>query len=715
MHSKLNLARLIVFFLLFSPAVFSQSNFDTDKFSNLKLHIDKTYFLPGESVFFKAYFVSADTTQNFSCTVSLIDENGKRLQSKQLALISKMGSSFFILPDIDAAKFYSIQYYLDTKGDPVIYSKHIVASIATAANATNAIGASAATFYPEAANVVAALPRVIYFKIAGFPATAFPLQGAVTNTAGDTLIYFTTTNTGAARVEINDSDTAPLFLVYEYANQQYQKEIALDVSPASPALMNLYPTANGVICRIRTQVADSFFIRVEHNGISYYYGAVYLQAGDDFSKVLNDSMLATGVNLFSLSSNGKQVASRTYYVEPLNSFGISNVKFLKDDSLKIVFNNRATGIYSVCAKTLKRNDVKASVDDARNKAADDIELQLLPWAKKINLPKPADSIRIILKDDNDKNLVTGGLVNLFITTSDDKFIIEKRTNSSGELYLDRRMFIDSVTIAFFPKDKNRLNHILTPVYQPEIVFTDSAAIEASAAAYLLMLADTSAGTMATDFKKSKAMMLDEVVLKTKKARVKSKLEIVEETYASGMFMSNIHNIAKFDMINDYQGQALGDVSSFLSGRIPKENYLAYLNESFVDMAVINSIPLSEVAFISVMGRNFTTLSSKGMTIIVYTKKGVSVGDNRDFVKRNTIKISGYATDKDYFNPLFANSPLDNKYRTTLYWNSNTVLVNAGEMKIKLPAKPAGPIEIRIMGFDENGEFVSIKKIIGAVE
>lgn len=714
MPSKLS---LLIFLIALSTGVFSQGSLDNDKFSNLRLHIDKKYFLPGETVFFKAYFVPGDTTQNITCTVSLIDEKNKLLQSKKLILGNSAGSSYFILPDIDAAKFYTIQYYLDAYSSPVIYSKQIFSSIATASGTAAALTASQVDFIPEAGNVITALPKVVYFKIKNLPAAVFPMQGAVTDVKGDTINYFTTTQTGTGRVEVNDSTAGPLYLVYEYLNQQYQKEIPLPASQLIPALLNLYPMNDGVICRIRTMISDSFQIKAAHGGMTYYYGSVYLQAGDDFSKILKDTLLAAGINHITLSSNGKEIASRSYYVEPSNLLNINKVSFTKDDSLHIAFNKPAAGIYSVCVHTLKEAGIKNSkpVAEADRKAANDIALQLSPSAKRISLPKPPDSIAVTLKDDNNRDILTDGLVNVFVTAAGDKFIMEKRTNREGQLFLDRRLFNDSVTIAFFPKDKNRSNDILTPVYNPESIAVDTAALEDNAATYSLQyeMGDTTSG-IAAEFKRSKAKMMDEVVVKSRR-RVKTNVEVVEEKYASGMFTSNVHNIAKFDMINEYQTQAMGDVSSFLRGRIPGGDYYAYLNENQVDLSMINSMPLSEVAFISVMGRNFVTFSTKGMTILVYTKKGVNVSNNSNQVKTNTIKVNGYASDKDYYDPLFTNTSLENKYRTTLYWNSYTTVNGTPGIKVKVPGKPTGPVEITIMGFDENGEFVSLTKVVETVE
>jgi|GEM_PF-5434778 len=724
MPSKLSLLTML---LVLSTGVFSQGSLDNDKFSNLRLQIDKKYFLPGETVFFNAFFLSSDTMQDKSCTVVLIDEHKKILQSKKLLFNNYQAGSFFVLPAIDTAKFYTVQYYLNSYSSPVIYAQYIFSALSDAAIISQP-QVPDVDFFPEADRLAADLPVVIFCKFSGLPASSFPLDVSVTDGGSDTLLSFSSTAAGAGKIELNDVPAKPVYLNYQYANQNYSKEIPISFAPGSKTILNLYPMSNSVVYRIRTLASDSFLLKVENEGSVYYYVSMYLNAGDDFARPLKPSQLKTGINIFHLlDRSGKEIASRSVYMRSpvADSLQIKSVSLQPKEIIKVALNKKISGNFSVSVhRMLKKAGMKTPGSEGRDKVTDDdINMQASLNARKVVLAKPADSMCITLKDEKDGKPVADAAVNLMVRSAGDNFLIAKNTNSRGQITFYKSTITDSASVVFFLTDKTKGKNALIGSYEPEKIFTN-VALYTPPMDVLAALPDVNALSLTT----FKTKTLQEVVLKTR-TRYRSKMDSIEQTYASGMFISGVHNVAKFDLINDKSNIVLGDVASYLSGRIIKmsnarngiaaalDGYHVYLNENWISANEVSNIQMSDVAFISVTDRNFLTMSTFGPTVLIYTKKGNDIERSNDteITKINSIKIKGFASPGNYFNPLFDNKQVEDRFRNTLFWNSSMNLNNAGELELKLAAKPTGPVEISIMGFDENGEFISLTKILEAVE
>lgn len=726
MSQQLQLNRLIIvlfFSVCLLSSVYSQNNQGTDQFSTLKLQLDKKYFLPGETVFFNAFFLSSDTVQDKSCTVVLIDEKKNILQSKELLFNNYRAASFFVLPAIDTAKFYTIQYYLNSYSTPVIYAQYIFSALSDAA-LQNQSASPDVNFFPEADHLAAGLPAVVFCKFTGLPSSAFPLDAAVVSDAGDTLSMFTTTSAGAGKIELGEVPAKPVYISYQYAHQTFTKEIPVSFSPGSKTIFNLYPMSNSVVYRIRTLVSDSFMLKIENEGMVYYYVSMYLNEGDDFGRPLKSAQIKPGINIFHLyDQSGKEIASRSFYMNApaADSLHVKKVSLQPEQTIKVELDKKLTGNFSVSVhRLLQKDNGQLPADEGKDKVVeDDINMQASVNAYKATLAKPADSLAITLQDEKDGKPVANAAVNLMVRSAGDNFLISKNTNSSGQVTFYKSTITDSASVVFFLTDKAKPKTSLAGSYEPAKIFTN-------ASLYMppVDVSPTTPDVNALSLSTFKTKTLQEVVVKTR-TKYRNPTDSIEQTYASGMFISGVHNVAKFDLINDKSIIALGDVASYLSGRLIKEEfgrngiasaldgYFVYLNENLIQANEVSNIQLSDVAFISVTDRNFLTMSTFGPTVLIYTKKGKDIERNvqTGTTKINSLKIKGFASPGTYFNPLFDNKQVEDKFRNTLFWNSSMILNNAGELQLKLAAKPLGPVEISIMGFDENGDFISLKKIV----
>jgi len=178
--------------------------------------------------------------------------------------------------------------------------------------------------------------------------------------------------------------------------------------------------------------------------------------------------------------------------------------------------------------------------------------------------------------------------------------------------------------------------------------------------------------------------LQEVIVK---AKVKSKEELLDEKYSSGMFSGG--DAFKFDVLDDNSASSAMDVLTYLQGKVPGLTIYAngaqtsmnwrgatpdlFLNEMPSSVESIKTISVRDIAFIKVFRPPFfgSIGGGSGGAIAVYMRKG---GDSKGGTTPgkgmlNTI-LTGYTRFKEFYNPQYDNPAeyVDTDVRTTLYWN-----------------------------------------------
>ncbi len=186
-------------------------------------------------------------------------------------------------------------------------------------------------------------------------------------------------------------------------------------------------------------------------------------------------------------------------------------------------------------------------------------------------------------------------------------------------------------------------------------------------------------------KRSQYKTLQEVIVK---ARVKSKEQVLDERYSSGLFAGG--DAQTFDFVNDPAAAGALDILSYLQGRVPGLMISGqgtgmslswrgstpdlYLDQFPLGVQQIQSLNVRDIAMVKVFRPPFFGSSGGGAggAIAIYTKKGGDFkGDNNGSNKgmMNTI-LTGYSQFKEFYNPQYDN-PNENPetdIRTTLYWN-----------------------------------------------
>ena len=179
---------------------------------------------------------------------------------------------------------------------------------------------------------------------------------------------------------------------------------------------------------------------------------------------------------------------------------------------------------------------------------------------------------------------------------------------------------------------------------------------------------------------NKVQTLQEVKVVTKTKSLKQKLD---EQYTSGFFSGG--DAQTFTTEDDPFAQSATSVLSYLQSRVAglqintngqgsatwrNSPTSFFLNESPVDLTMLQSINMADVALVKVFRPPFFGAAGAGSggAIAVYTNKGGA--SNASFVGLPSAPLYGYSVIRQFYSPDYIAGPGTKDYRSTLYWNPN---------------------------------------------
>ncbi|WP_008583713.1 hypothetical protein [Niabella soli] len=268
-----------------------------------------------------------------------------------------------------------------------------------------------------------------------------------------------------------------------------------------------------------------------------------------------------------------------------------------------------------------------------------------------------------------------------------------KTDSSGRFHLDTLIFYDNTRILFsdikgkkskfirVKMDADSLNRNYHMEMSPFQV-NDS----------LDLTAENKMQGAYNDYLRAEGKTLANV---TVKARQKTDQEKLESEYTSGLFSGGI-NSRILDLRNE--NPVAANIFDYIQGRLPgvtvsrdtEGQYVVryrdggfgngklslYLDEMHTDATMIEGIPISQIAFIKLMG-TFVGAPGGGGALAIYTKKGADLSAAIES-STDIITYKGYSIIKQFYQPNYDlrtgdNAKADN--RLTLSWTPDMYLAN----------------------------------------
>lgn len=322
----------------------------------------------------------------------------------------------------------------------------------------------------------------------------------------------------------------------------------------------------------------------------------------------------------------------------------------------------------------------------------------------------------------------------FIRTADSSLgFYNLPVNDSGEFRLANLFFYDSATVQFQLSDKGcrgkdlrlQLDEFTTPPFAADEGATKIIELHPPDPALVRI---TREKELFQQHQQGK--LLSEVVLKT---RIKSRVELLDETYATGGFRGQPNagqNARGFDVIRDAFAQGYPTILDFVASRTgvqiirsktgqPQvvqywgESLTFFVDEVECDINRINSLSTSQIAYVKLFPPPFMMVFFGKGAIAVYLKKGHELeampGDGLLMTK-----LRGYTRSFEFRQPDYSNATIrsipDN--RMTLYWEP--VLVTEGNKKTVVRFYNndfSRSFRIRIEGVNDRGELIRMVKVI----
>jgi hypothetical protein len=206
-YSKLSL--FILFFLVCRTNANAQHidsllNVLDSKYPQEKIHlqVDKTYYTPGETIWFKAYLTNSTFSPALSTTMyaELLDDKGNILQRKTMPVLEGGAASAFDLTD----SIYPAQVYIRAytawmlNFDSSLLSLKAVSIVPSKAAAKKQIvpDTYSLTLFPEGGDLVENVQSFVAFKANDQNGKPVDVSGAVMDDAGKKIIAFSSLHDG---------------------------------------------------------------------------------------------------------------------------------------------------------------------------------------------------------------------------------------------------------------------------------------------------------------------------------------------------------------------------------------------------------------------------------------------------------------------------------------------------------------------------------------
>lgn len=217
------------------------------------LHLDKPYYTAGETVWFKAYLVEANThlpdTVSIPLYVELIDnQRGKVIDKQILQLEGGSAAADFMLPDTLKAGYYRLRAYTNWMlnfDENLLFTKDFKVFRPNTVDEPIKLNSQEIDFrfFPEGGNLVEGIENRLAFKAVDALGNGLDISGIILSDKGDTVINFESEHLGMGvmtfKPEIGEKYTAKI----KYRNI-YEKEVSLPVAEKEGFVMGVESVAD---------------------------------------------------------------------------------------------------------------------------------------------------------------------------------------------------------------------------------------------------------------------------------------------------------------------------------------------------------------------------------------------------------------------------------------------------------------------------------------
>jgi hypothetical protein len=339
----------------------------------------------------------------------------------------------------------------------------------------------------------------------------------------------------------------------------------------------------------------------------------------------------------------------------------------------------------------------------------------------------------VYNPENNSPAKNAQLLAIVNTVDSSNSVFEIPVNEAGQFKVQGMIFTDSAKFTFrnnsSPKARTLVQ--LKPYALSNYFVTPNS--NARPARFLpLSQSDIQQRKQALDEYISDENTLERITIKT---RVKSKAQMVEERYVTGILGSNSNTT--LDFINNPPPTSGINILDYLRSRLPSvtignaPDYILnfrqtrsitggmipmrlFVDEMEVDPSYVSTLRIDEIALVKVYSTGI--FASPGGALALYTRKSGDRISNGAFGMVSTATVKGFSPAKEFYSPDYSTpnpSHAGRDVRTTLFWDPY-LATDAQHSKLAIrfySSDTVQPIKVVLQGMSTDGHLIYIEKII----
>ncbi len=200
----------------------------------LFVHTDKTFYLAGETVWFKAYVVDASFHKPLAVSsisyIEILSKDLRPVVQSKIALVNGSGNGSVTLPGFLISGNYIFRAYTSWMKNfsPDFYYEqiiHIVNTMKGAAVLKSPVPAASIRFFPEGGTGVDGLPEKMAFKATSGDGRGLDCTGFIVNQHNDTLTSFQSLHNGMGHFEFSPEKNSTCYALVRLGDSLIKEKL----------------------------------------------------------------------------------------------------------------------------------------------------------------------------------------------------------------------------------------------------------------------------------------------------------------------------------------------------------------------------------------------------------------------------------------------------------------------------------------------------------
>lgn len=311
-------------------------NFPTEK---LHLHTDKESYIPGQTIWFKAYILADGLPSEVSTNLyaDLLDGNGKLVQHKTMPVFSSTADSYFTLPDTPQSNTYYLRAYttwmlnFDTA---FIYHKAINIINPLQRMPPTPVPDVSLQFFSEGGNFINGLYNYVAFKATQSNGMPYELTAAIKNNNGELVDSIKTIHNGMGMLKFTPEAGQSYTAEWKDNKDQYRKT-SLPIAQNSGILLHAEQVKDDLYYLISTpaitQNMEELTVIATINQRAVYT-ATLKPIQTSVTQKINTKNFETGIlQLTVIDKNNQPLAERIVFINN-NNYSFTTKLTVKENS-----------------------------------------------------------------------------------------------------------------------------------------------------------------------------------------------------------------------------------------------------------------------------------------------------------------------------------------------------------------------------------------------